>query len=100
MFMLEKNISNYLTNRLGTHEKVITNNWWHVVTDSCSSQLLLGLDGRHLSYPGVEMIAVEALRIVPNQGTNKGYLTVDGEVIPWTPIQSRVLHKRGRIMTR
>ena len=46
----------------------------------------------------MEMVAVEALRIVP--GTNKGYLTVDGEVIPWTPIQSRVLHKRGRIMTR
>uniref|UniRef100_A0A0P4WCE5 sphingosine kinase n=1 Tax=Scylla olivacea TaxID=85551 RepID=A0A0P4WCE5_SCYOL len=76
--------------------------WLMMLRRSCPkttiAKLLLGLDGRHLRYPGVEMVAVEALRIVP--GTSKGYLTVDGEVIPWTPIQSHVLHKRGCIMTR
>lgn len=78
--------------------------WLLMLRRSCPKstivKLLLGLDGRHLTYPGVEMVPVEAMRIVPGNGTNKGYLTVDGEVIPWTPIQSHILHKRGRIMTR
>ncbi|KAG0719871.1 Sphingosine kinase 2 [Chionoecetes opilio] len=78
--------------------------WLMLLRGSCPkttiAKLLLSLDGRQLRYPGVEMVPVEALRIVPGKGTNKGYLTVDGEVIPWTPIQSHVLHKRGRIMTR
>lgn len=61
-------------------------------------QLLLGIDGSHLNLPGVEYIPVEALRIEPL--CPKGFMTVDGEVVPWGPLQCEVLARKGRIMTR
>ncbi|XP_045602902.2 sphingosine kinase 1 [Procambarus clarkii] len=65
---------------------------------STIAKLLLGLDGSHVSIPGVELIAVEALRIVPSTAT--GCLSVDGELIPWGPVQAHVLPGRGQVMTR
>ncbi|XP_042891190.1 sphingosine kinase 2-like [Penaeus japonicus] len=61
-------------------------------------KFLLGLDGSHLNIPGVELIPVDAMRVVPN--TTKGTLTVDGEVIPWGPIQANILPGKGKILTR
>ena len=56
------------------------------------------MDGSHINIPGVEMIPVEAFRVEPSGKT--GYLTVDGEVIPWGPLQAQVLPSKGRIITR
>lgn len=61
-------------------------------------KFLLGLDGSHLSIPGVELIPVDAMRVIPR--TAKGTLTVDGEVIPWGPIQANMLAGKGKILTR
>ncbi|KAG7154183.1 sphingosine kinase 1-like isoform X2 [Homarus americanus] len=65
---------------------------------SSIAKLLLGLDGTHVNVPGIEMIPVVALRIVP--ASSNGYLNVDGEVIPWGPVQAHILPRRGNIMTR
>ncbi|XP_047488710.1 sphingosine kinase 2-like [Penaeus chinensis] len=61
-------------------------------------KFLLGLDGSHLNIPGVELIPVDAMRVIPH--TAKGTLTVDGEVIPWGPIQANMLAGKGKIITR
>ncbi|XP_037804984.1 sphingosine kinase 1-like [Penaeus monodon] len=61
-------------------------------------KFLLGLDGSHLNIPGVELIPVDAMRVIPR--TAKGTLTVDGEVIPWGPIQANMLAGKGKILTR
>ncbi|XP_071518897.1 sphingosine kinase 1-like [Panulirus ornatus] len=76
---------------------------WLVVMRGTASKsnvakFLLGLDGSHINVPGVEMIPVDALRIVPSG--NSGYLNVDGEVIPWGPVQLHVLPGKGQIITR
>ncbi|KAK4306089.1 hypothetical protein Pmani_022066 [Petrolisthes manimaculis] len=65
---------------------------------STIARLLLGIDGSHVNLPGVEYIPVEALRIEPL--CPKGNMTVDGEVVPWAPLQCQVLAKKGCILTR
>lgn len=67
-------------------------------TKSSITKFLLGMDGSHINIPGVEMIPVEAFRVEPSG--KSGYLTVDGEVIPWGPLQAQILPSKGRIITR
>ncbi|CAL4061201.1 unnamed protein product [Meganyctiphanes norvegica] len=55
-------------------------------------------DGGHINVPGVTMVAVTSLRCVPLTGT--GYLTVDGERLPYGPLQATIMPGKARIMTR
>ncbi|XP_068217955.1 sphingosine kinase 1-like [Palaemon carinicauda] len=67
-------------------------------TKSSITRFLLAMDGSHINIPGVEMIPVEAFRVEPSG--KSGYLTVDGEVIPWGPLQAQILPSKGKIITR
>ena len=46
-------------------------------------------NGSHLGIPGVELIPVDAFRLVPAQDV--GYMTIDGESIPIGPIQAQIM---------
>ena len=45
--------------------------------------------GNHIKIPGVEIVPVTAFRMVPSD--TSGYLTMDGESIPVSPIQAQIL---------
>lgn len=54
--------------------------------------------GNHIHLPGVEIVAVTAFRLVPENNT--GHLTVDGENIPVGPIQAEILPRAARIFVK
>ncbi|GAB6020366.1 hypothetical protein CHUAL_003075 [Chamberlinius hualienensis] len=61
-------------------------------------QFLLTLEtGGHVDYPWVEIIPVTAFRLEPI--TPGGHLTVDGELVPYGPIQAQILPSITRILT-
>lgn len=47
-------------------------------------------EGKHVNLPGVELIPVEAFRLIPLD-TESGYMTTDGESIPVGPVQAQVM---------
>ena len=60
-------------------------------------QMLLNMEsGAHIHSPIVETIPVRALRIEPS--SPGGYITVDGEVVPYGPVQAEVLPSGGRLL--
>lgn len=62
-------------------------------------QFLLGLSsGTHLNSPMAEMIPVTAFRLEPLSAG--GYLTVDGEVVDYGPLQAEVMPSLARILSR
>ena len=62
-------------------------------------QFLLALEsGKHSDLPFVTLLPVRAFRLVP--ASNDGYITVDGELIEFSPIQARVIPAAARVMTR
>ncbi|KAF0290205.1 Sphingosine kinase 1 [Amphibalanus amphitrite] len=67
------------------------------VTRSQVLRYLLGLaDGQHTELPFVERIAVRAVRLVPE--TAGGYITLDGEVVQYGPVQAEVRRGLGRVL--
>ena len=52
-------------------------------------------DGTHVEIEDIEVIPVTAYRVVPK--CDKGYLTVDGEVVPFEAFQAKVLPSFLRI---
>lgn len=77
---------------------------WLVVIEAGISrhqllQFLLGLShGTHLNCPHVKMLPVLAFRLEPE--TDGSYITVDGEVVEYGPIQAEVMPGLGRIISR
>lgn len=62
-------------------------------------QFLLGLShGTHLNSPHVKMLPVTAFRLEPE--TQGSYITVDGEVVEYGPIQAEIMPGLGRILSR
>ncbi|KAG1669286.1 Sphingosine kinase 2 [Nymphon striatum] len=60
-------------------------------------------DGRHINSSSCSVIPIRAFRLEPEvcvSDGRPGYLTVDGEVIEYGPIQAGVLPSVARIMTR
>lgn len=53
-------------------------------------------DGSHVKNPLVELIPVTAFRLTPF--LSEGNLVVDGEKVPYGPIQGRVLPRAARLM--
>ncbi|CAF4158095.1 unnamed protein product [Rotaria sp. Silwood2] len=53
-------------------------------------------DGKHLNYDFIEWMPIRAFRIVPS-GTN-GNMMIDGEKVPYGPIQGEVLPSIARCM--
>lgn len=47
-------------------------------------------EGKHVHTPGVELIPVEAFRLIPLD-RESGYMTTDGESIPVGPVQAQVM---------
>lgn len=69
-----------------------------IILLSCS-QFLLGLShGTHLNSPHVKMLPVLAFRLEPE--TDGSYITVDGEVVEYGPIQAEIMPGLGRIISR
>lgn len=65
-------------------------------------QFLLGLsDGSHINSVSksdtIELLAVKAFRIEPDKSEN-GYLTVDGELVDYGPIQAEIFPELGHVM--
>ena len=54
-------------------------------------------EGRAIDDPSMEIIRVRAFRLEPL--TDRGKLTVDGEVVELGPIQAQVLQSMARVMT-
>ncbi len=56
-------------------------------------------DGSHLNDPGYEVVKVRAFRLEP-LNDNGGHLCVDGEEVPYGPIQAQVLPGMARVMAK
>ena len=62
-------------------------------------QFLLALEsGKHSDLPFVNLLPVRAFRLIPT--TTDGYITVDGELIEFGPLQARILPGVARVMTK
>jgi len=62
-------------------------------------QFLLGLSsGTHLNCAHVEVLPVTAFRLEPE--TPGSYVTVDGEVVEYGPIQAEVMPGLARVLAR
>lgn len=62
-------------------------------------QFLLALEsGKHPDLPFVTLLPVRAFRLVPV--TTDGYITVDGELIEFGPLQARILPAASNVMTK
>lgn len=55
-------------------------------------------NGTHLNIPGLQIIPATGIRLVPHDAT--GLLTVDGEVVPYGPLEAHVMPGAGRVMVR
>ncbi|XP_018008074.1 sphingosine kinase 2 isoform X2 [Hyalella azteca] len=63
------------------------------------AKVLLQLDnGMYARVPGVRLIPVTGVRIVPHD--TQGLLTIDGESIPFEPIHAQVLPGLARVLVR
>lgn len=47
-------------------------------------------EGKHIDIPGVEVIEVDAFRLVPGN-EEEGCMTTDGECIPVGPVQAQII---------
>lgn len=66
---------------------------WQVI------QFLLTLeDGLHMKLPFVHFLPVSAFRLVPESGDD--IITIDGELIPCSPLQTQVIPKVASILSR
>ena len=55
--------------------------------------------GKHTNIPGVEIIPVKAMRLIP-EDTSQGHMTIDGESIPVAPIQAQSMPSTAKIFIK
>ena len=56
-------------------------------------------NGEHVGKPGVELVPVSAFRLEPDL-SQKGHITLDGELLPYEPIQVQILPSHINLMTK
>ena len=56
--------------------------------------------GHFFDNPLVNYRKVTAYRITPHPGTASGYISIDGESIPWEPFQAEIHHGLGLTLSK